>query len=252
VWRPLPFPPARLLPTAPPAEPARPTWQPPSRRRPFAHDHLAEPVGDAPVRRQPGQRVGMARSRFQDRARHQPQRAQVERTGQTLPDQFGRPRLAHFHPLAKLPRQDPAAVYGQVSLADRLGDRGGKNIRLDGGKIELPRRHTRAARRRGEVVQRRGRPAGRQGMGRASPTWPRRGARGRGGRRPRRFGLLSAASGSGSVTNGAGWGADGAVSQEKRYHLLKGGAGQRGSRSPGRRAGRSRAWCAGRDALCGA
>ena len=64
---------------------------------------------------------------------------QIERAEKTLPDKRGRPRLAHFYPFAKLPRQSPAPLHRQVSLARRLRDRADKNIFLDGGVIELSR-----------------------------------------------------------------------------------------------------------------
>jgi hypothetical protein len=186
-----------------------PARQPPSGGRPFANHNLAQPIGDAPVRRQPGDRIGMARSQLQDRARHRKQRVQIERIDKTVPDQFGSPRLAHLHALAKSPRQDPAPHHREMSATRRLRDRADKNVFLDGGEIELPRRNAGSPRRRGKLFQILRRPADRQVIAAAGVTALVIDA----GRRPRRFAFGCGASGSAGVTAGAGRGATGSVSQ---------------------------------------
>ena len=93
---------------------------PPRRQRPFRR--LAQTIGGSPVRRQPGQRGGMARPQRQNGLRHRQQLLQVKRAGPAAPDQRCRLRLAQLHPLAELPGQDAAARDRQVAPCGRLGE----------------------------------------------------------------------------------------------------------------------------------
>jgi hypothetical protein len=89
---------------------------------------------------------------------------QVERAGQTLTDQRRGARLAHFDLFAELPGQDAATFHRQISPACWLRHRTDKNVVLDGGIVELPGRDPGSARRDGEAVHCRRRPADRQVM----------------------------------------------------------------------------------------
>ena len=61
-----------------------PRQMPPRRRHPLCR--LSQTIGGAPVRRQPGQRGGMARSQRQNGRRHRQQLLQVKRAGPAAPD----------------------------------------------------------------------------------------------------------------------------------------------------------------------
>ena len=76
--------------------------QPPSGRGVVPHHHLAQPVGDAPVRRKPGERVGMRRPQLQDRRGHRQQRVQIERTEQNSARPARPPAPAAFPPFPEI------------------------------------------------------------------------------------------------------------------------------------------------------
>ena len=91
--------------------------------------------------------------------------ARADRTDRpTAPDQGRGAGVMRLHPVAELPRQDVAAGHRQRPPAGWLGDRADKNVLLDGGAIQPPRDHPRAASRRGEGLDTRRRPADRQMM----------------------------------------------------------------------------------------
>ena len=66
---------------------------------------------------------------------------QVERAEHHCAQPTPRRGLTRLDPLAKLPRQDAAAVDRQVSAARRLRHGADKNLLFDGGKIQLPGDH---------------------------------------------------------------------------------------------------------------
>ena len=106
----------------------------------------------------------MGGTQLENGCRHRQQRVQVKRASMTAPDQRRGARLTRLDPLAKLPRQDAAAVDRQISVGGRLRHGADKNLLLDGGKIQLPGMTPDSARRRGEGRDGFGRPADRQMM----------------------------------------------------------------------------------------
>ena len=191
----------------------------------------------------------MGRAELQDRGRHRQQRVQIERAGPAAPDQCRGARLPRFHTRPELARQDAAAGDRQVSPRRGLGCGQVEDVLLDDVEIEPPRNDPGSARGRREIRDRVVRPADRQVV--VQPDrWYRRCRRRRCARAPpapfrhrRRP----------PVRQGRWFApAPHRCPRDSAGETIRDRAARLGSPSAARRAARSRASCADRDAACGA